>query len=327
MFVGNYDLIHILELVKDAETIAIAGHVNPDGDCIGSTLAMYNYLKHTGKSIDVYLEPIGREFKELPGSDAIKNKAENKVYDVFFMMDLGDTERIGVASKLFETAKKTICIDHHITSKGVADENFIFPSLSSTCELVFEMMDVELISKDVAACLYTGIIHDTGVFHHNCTSKRTMEIAGELIAKGIDFGHIIDHNFYSRTFKQNQVLGRCLMESLILWDGVGIVSYVTQKELDFYMVGNNDLSGIIDQLRLTEGVKVAIFIHEKDPHTYKVSMRATVPDIDVSKVAAFFGGGGHKMAAGCTISSGKVHDVINNITKQLQFQLLEKGYI
>ena len=311
MFVGNYDLIHILELVKDAEAIAIAGHVNPDGDCIGSTLAVYNYLKHTGKTIDVYLEPIGREFKELPGSDVIKNKAENKVYDVFFMMDLGDTERIGVASKLFETAKNTICIDHHITSKGVADENFIFPSLSSTCELVFEMMDVELISKDVAACLYTGIIHDTGVFHHNCTSKRTMEIAGELMAKGIDFGHIIDHNFYSRTFKQNQVLGRCLMESLILWDGVGIVSYVTQKELDFYMVGNNDLGGIIVQLRLT----------------YKVSMRATVPDIDVSKVAAFFGGGGHKMAAGCTISSGKVHDVINNITKQLQFQLLEKGYI
>ena len=288
MFVGNYDLIHILELVKDAETIAIAGHVNPDGDCIGSTLAMYNYLKHTGKTIDVYLEPIGREFKELPGSDVIKNKAENKVYDVFFMMDLGDTERIGVASKLFETAKKTICIDHHITSKGVADENFIFPSLSSTCELVFEMMDVELISKDVAACLYTGIIHDTGVFHHNCTSKRTMEIAGELMAKGIDFGHIIDHNFYSRTFKQNQVLGRCLMESLILWDGVGIVSYVTQKELDFYMVGNNDLGGIIDQLRLTDGVKVAVFIHEKEPHTYKVSMRATVSDIDVSKVAVLF---------------------------------------
>ena len=327
MFVGNYDLIHILELVKDAETIAIAGHVNPDGDCIGSTLAVYNYLKHTGKTIDVYLEPIGREFKELPGSDAIKNKAENKVYDVFFMMDLGDTERIGVASKLFETAKKTICIDHHITSKGVADENFILPTLSSTCEVLFEMMDVELITKDVATCLYTGIIHDTGVFHHSCTSKRTMEIAGELMAKGIDFGHIIDHNFYSRTYKQNQVLGRCLMESLLLWDGVGIVSYVTQKELDFYMVSNSDLGGIIDQLRLTEGVKVAVFIHEKEPHTYKVSMRSTVPDLDVSKVASFFGGGGHKMAAGCTITSGKVHDVINNITKQLQFQLLEKGYI
>ena len=327
MFVGNYDLTHILDLVKDAENIAIAGHVNPDGDCTGSTLAMYNYLKHTGKTIDVYLEPIGREFRDLPGADSIKNEVEDKVYDVFFMMDLGDTDRIGVASKLFETAKKTICIDHHITSKGVADENFILPTLSSTCEVLFEMMDVELITKDVATCLYTGIIHDTGVFHHSCTSKRTMEIAGELMAKGIDFAGIIDHNFYSRTYKQNQVLGRCLMESLLLWDGVGIVSYVTQKELDFYMVSNSDLGGIIDQLRLTEGVKVAIFIHEKEPHTYKVSMRSTVPDIDVSKVAAFFGGGGHKMAAGCTIPSGIVHDVINNITKQLQFQLLEKGYI
>jgi hypothetical protein len=327
MFVGNYDLTHILDLVKDAETIAIAGHVNPDGDCTGSTLAMYNYLKHTGKTIDVYLEPIGREFRDLPGADSIKNEVEDKVYDVFFMMDLGDTDRIGVASKLFETAKKTICIDHHITSKGIADKNFILPTLSSTCEIVFEMMDVELITKDVATCLYTGIIHDTGVFHHSCTSKRTMEIAGELMAKGIDFAGIIDHNFYSRTYKQNQVLGRCLMESLLLWDGVGIVSYVTQKELDFYMVSNSDLGGIIDQLRLTEGVKVAVFIHEKEPHTYKVSMRSTVPDIDVSKVATFFGGGGHKMAAGCTIPSGKVHDVINNITKQLQFQLLEKGYI
>ena len=327
MFVGNYDLTHILDLVKDAENIAIAGHVNPDGDCTGSTLAMYNYLKHTGKTIDVYLEPIGREFRDLPGADSIKNEVEDKVYDVFFMMDLGDIDRIGVVSKLFETAKKTICIDHHITSKGVADENFILPTLSSTCEVLFEMMDVELITKDVATCLYTGIIHDTGVFHHSCTSKRTMEIAGELMAKGIDFGHIIDHNFYSRTYKQNQVLGRCLMESLLLWDGVGIVSYVTQKELDFYMVDNGDLGGIIDQLRLTEGVKVAIFIHEKEPHTYKVSMRSTVPDIDVSNVAAFFGGGGHKMAAGCTIPSGIVHDVINNITKQLQFQLLEKGYI
>ena len=327
MFVGNYNLVHILDLIKDAKTIAVAGHINPDGDCIGSTLAIYNYLKNSGKAVDVYLEPIGQEFYELSGSEFIKNEPEDKSYDVFFMLDLGDIDRIGVASKLFKKAKKTICIDHHITSKGVADENFIITSLSSTCELIFEMMDIDLINKDTASCLYTGIIHDTGVFHHNCTSKRTMEIAGELMAKGIDFGHIIDHNFYSKTYKQNQVLGRCLMESMMLWGGVGIVSYLTRKEMDFYMIDDNDLSGIIDQLRLTEGVKVAILIREKEPHSFKVSMRSTVSDLDVSKVAAFFGGGGHKMASGCTISSGTVHDVINNITKQLQFQLHAKGYI
>ncbi len=327
MFVGNYNLVHILDLIKDAKTVAVAGHINPDGDCVGSTLAVYNYLKNAGKHADVYLEPIGQEFYELPGAEFIKNEPEDKVYDVFFMLDLGDVERIGVASELFNKAKKTICIDHHITSKGVADENFIITSLSSTCELIFEMLDFDLIDKNVATCLYTGIIHDTGVFHHNCTSKRTMQVAGELMDKGVDFGHIIDHNFYSKSYKQNQVLGRCLMESMLLWEGVGVVSYLTRKEMDFYMIDDNDLGGIIDQLRLTEGVKVAIFVREKEPHSFKVSMRSTVTDLDVSKVAAFFGGGGHKMAAGCTISSGTVHDVINNITKQLQFQLCAKGYI
>nr|WP_315103867.1 bifunctional oligoribonuclease/PAP phosphatase NrnA [uncultured Catonella sp.] len=324
---GNYNLVHILDLIKDAKTVAVAGHINPDGDCVGSTLAVYNYLKNAGKHADVYLEPIGQEFYELPGAEFIKNEPEDKVYDVFFMLDLGDVERIGVASELFNKAKKTICIDHHITSKGVADENFIITSLSSTCELIFEMLDFDLIDKNVATCLYTGIIHDTGVFHHNCTSKRTMQVAGELMDKGVDFGHIIDHNFYSKSYKQNQVLGRCLMESMLLWEGVGVVSYLTRKEMDFYMIDDNDLGGIIDQLRLTEGVKVAIFVREKEPHSFKVSMRSTVTDLDVSKVAAFFGGGGHKMAAGCTISSGTVHDVINNITKQLQFQLCAKGYI
>lgn len=327
MFVGNYNLVHILDLVKDAETVAVAGHVNPDGDCVGSALAVYNYLTKAGKNVDIYLDQFGREFDELPGTEFVKNKAYDKAYDVFFMLDLGDVERIGVVSELFYKAKKTICLDHHLTSKGVADENYIITTLSSTCELVFEMMDIDFIDKDIAACLYTGIIHDTGVFHHGCTSKRTMEIAGELMAKGIDFGHIIDHNFYSKTYKQNQVLGRCLMESMLLWDGVGVVSYLTRKEMDFYMIGDNDVGGIIDQLRLTEGVKVAIFVREKGPHLFKVSMRSTVTDLDVSKVAAFFGGGGHKMAAGCTISSGTVHDVINNVTKQLQFQLHAKGYI
>lgn len=327
MFVGNYNLVHILDLVKDAKTIAVAGHTNPDGDCVGSALAVFNYLKNAGKDVDIFLEPIGPEFDELPGSEFIKNEPVDKDYDVFFMLDLGDVDRIGVAADLFGKAKKTICLDHHITSKGIADENFIVTSLSSTCELIFEMMDSDLIDKGIAACLYTGIIHDTGVFHHNCTSKRTMEIAGELMDKGIDFGHIIDHNFYSKTYKQNQVLGRCLMESMLLWEGVGVVSYLTRKEMDFYMIGENDLGGIIDQLRLTEGVKVAIFIKEKEPHLFKVSLRSTVTDIDVSKVAAFFGGGGHKMASGCTISGGTVHDVINNITKQLQVQLHAKGYI
>ncbi len=327
MFVGNYGLPHILDLIKGKEKIAIAGHVNPDGDCTGSSLALYNYIKNSGKEADVFLEPINSEFLCLPNSQAVKNEATDEKYDIFFMVDCGDVNRIGFSGEMFKQAKQTVCIDHHITSVGIADLNYIIPSLSSTCELIFEMMDTELITEETASCLYTGIIHDTGVFHHKSTSKRTMEVAGELMEKGINFPELIDHNFYAKTYKQNQVLGRCLMESMLLWNGVGIVTYLTLKDLHFYGVGDNDLGGIIDQLRLTEGVKIALFVHEKEPHSFKVSMRSTVEDIDLSKIAASLGGGGHKMAAGCTVLGGTVHDVINNITKQLEFQLRTKGYI
>lgn len=318
----------ILEMIKGMETIAISGHIHPDGDCIGSALALYGYIKeNTGILADVYLESIPKAFTKLPNVSVIKHKETEQIYDLFIMLDVGDKSRLGFSEKIYEKAKKTICLDHHITSLGIADINVIRPSLSSTSELLYELMDKEKVSKEVASCLYTGIIHDTGVFHHNCTSKRTMEIAGELIEKGIPFSELIDVSFYQKTYKQNQVLGRCLMESLLLWDGLGIVSYVTGKEMDFYMIESEDLDGIIDQLRLTEGVKVAILVYESEPHTYKVSMRSTVSDLDVSKVAAFFGGGGHKMAAGCTLSSSKVHDIINNVTKQIEPQLIAKGYL
>lgn len=327
MFAGNYNLMNVSDIVKDAETIATSGHITPDGDCAGSNLAFYNYLKKAGKTVDVYLEKLPKTFSGLSGFELVKNKATDKVYDLFIMFDCGEIERIGFAGKMFKNAKKTVCIDHHVTSKGIADLNFIKPTLSSACEVLFEMMDPDLIDKETAECLYMGIIHDTGVFHHLSTSKRTMEIAGILMEKGIDFPNIIDKSFYQKTYKQNQVLGRCLLESLLLWNGLAVVSYLTLKEVEFYQVGNDDLGGIIDQLRLTEGVKVAIFIHEIVPHKFKVSLRSNAPDIEVSRICEFFGGGGHKMAAGCTIAGGKVHDVINNVTTQLQQLFVEKGYL
>lgn len=328
MVVNKKDFVSILDILEGAKSVAISGHLHPDGDCIGSALALYTYIKeNTELTPDVFLEPIGKEFISLPNAEVIKSVISDEVYDLFFMLDVGDKARLGFAEKIFDNAKKTLCIDHHITSLGIADLNVIRSNISSTSELLFDLMNEELISKDVAACLYTGIIHDTGVFHHSCTSKKTMEVAGILMEKGIDFPNLIDVSFYQKTYKQNQVLGRCLMESLLLWNGVGIVSYLTRKEMDFYMVDSNDLNGIIDQLRLTEGVKVAILIYENEPHTYKISMRSTVEDIDLSKVASFFGGGGHKMASGCTLSSSRVHDIINNVTRQIELQLIAKGYI
>ena len=146
-----------------------------------------------------------------------------------------------------------------------------------------------------------------------------MEIAGFLMGKGVDFGSIIDNSFYKKTYVQNQIMGRALLESITFLDGKAIFSALRQSDLDFYGVTGKDLDGIIDQLRLTEGVEVAIFLYETGPQQYKVSLRSQ-KIVDVSQVAFYFGGGGHVRAAGCTMS-GSIHDVINNLSLHIAKQL------
>ena len=190
---------------------------------------------------------------------------------------------------------------------------------SSASEVLFEQLNPDSIDKNAAECLYTGLIHDTGVFKYSCTSARTMEIAGFLMEKGVDFGSIIDNSFYKKTYVQNQIMGRALLESITFLDGKAIFSALRQSDLDFYGVTGKDLDGIIDQLRLTDGVEVAIVLYETGPQQYKVSLRSQ-KIVDVSQVAAYFGGGGHVRAAGCTMS-GSIHDVINNLSLHIAKQL------
>ena len=146
-----------------------------------------------------------------------------------------------------------------------------------------------------------------------------MEIAGKLMAKGIAFGRIIDETFFKRTYVQNQILGRALLESISFMDRKCIFAAVRQKDMDFYGAGSSDLDGIVEQLRVTDGVECAIFLHETENHVYKVSMRSN-SQVDVSRIAAYFGGGGHVRAAGCTMS-GSVHDVINNLSIHIAEQI------
>jgi phosphoesterase RecJ-like protein len=146
-----------------------------------------------------------------------------------------------------------------------------------------------------------------------------MEIAGKLMEKGINFSKIIDDSFYRKTYIQNQILGRALLESITFHDSQCIFSVINKKDMEFYGVSGSDMDGIIDQLRITEGVECAIFMYETGCREYKVSLRSTA-DLDVSKIAVYFGGGGHKKAAGCTMA-GSVHDVINNLSDQIVKQL------
>lgn len=309
------------DILKDVKSVGITGHIRPDGDCTGSVLALYNYIVENmpETDVDLYLEQPGSEFYYLKNIDKIKNIPEDKKYDVFFVLDCSSLDRIEPFISCFNNASKTVCIDHHVSNTGFTDLSKIEPQASSACEVLYGTMDADKISRNVAECIYTGIIHDTGVFKYSCTSKKTMEIAGEMMEKGIDYSDIIDNTFYKKTYVQNQILGRALLESVLFYDGKCIFTTVTMDEMEFYGVTGRELGGIVEQLRLTDGVEVAIFLYQTGEEEYKVSLRSK-KKIDVAAIATQFGGGGHVRAAGYT-AKGSVYQIINSIG-----ELIEKQY-
>lgn len=312
----------ILEsMIQEASSVAILGHIHPDGDCMGSTLGLWNYLRREYPQIRavVYLEAASSKFSYMQGFDQIRHETDKENYDLCICLDCGSEDRLGEFLPYLKESKKSLCLDHHVTNTRFAQVNLVSEQASSSCEVLYEQLRPEAIDKSVAECLYTGIVHDTGVFKFSCTSARTMEIAGKLMGKGIDFGEIIDGSFYRKTYVQNQILGRALLESITFMDGKCIFSAIKKKDMDFYGVTSKDLDGIIDQLRLTEGVECALFLYETGPQQYKVSMRSQHL-VDVSRIAAYFGGGGHVRAAGCTMN-GSIHDVINNLAGHIEKEL------
>ena len=313
------------EIIKDAKKIAVAGHIRPDGDCVGSALGIYNYVADNApeKEIHVYLEQPSPKLSYLANFDKIENEVKDDGFDLFIAVDTADPERMGVAKKAFEMADKKVNIDHHISNLSYADINYIVPEVISCSEVLYDMMDLEKISKNTAEALYTGIVHDSGVFKYPATTGHTMEVAGKLLDKGLDCQKIIDEGFYEKTYVQNQILGRALLESMIVMDGTCIFSYLTEKDMAFYGVTQKELGGIVEQLRLTAGVECAIFMYEIANLEFKVSLRSK-KYIDVNKVATYFGGGGHMHAAGCYFK-GTAHDAINNILIQIEKQMKKTG--
>lgn len=310
------------EMLAQADTVAIGGHIRPDGDCVGSCMGLYRYIKdnYKGKEADVYLEDIPETFKVLEETEKIRHEIpQGKIYDLFICLDCGDEERLGFSKPLYQGARHTLCIDHHISNGNFAEENYIDPDASSTSELVYSLVDADKISRAAAQALYLGIVHDTGVFQYSCTRPETLQAAAVLLKKGVDAPNLIRDTFYVKSYVQNQILGRALMESILFLDGRCIVSYIRKSTMDFYGVTSKELDGIVSYLRNTKGVKVAIFMYELEPEMYKVSLRSD-EDVDVSRIAGEFGGGGHKRAAGA-VMSGNFYNIINRLSEKIDYQL------
>ena len=311
--------------IKGAKRIGIAGHIRPDGDCVGSCLGLGLYLRENYpelEAVDIHLESVPEKFRVLEGTETICTSYPEKTYDVFFSLDCGDIGRLGNAAEYLKTAGKVICVDHHISNHGFGDVQFIEPAASSTSELIYLLLDDAELSVSAAKALYMGIAHDTGVFQYSCTSPDTMRVAAMLMEKGVPHTYILEETYYKKTYRQNQVMGKALLESMRLMDGKIIISVMRKREMDFFGVTTTDLDGIVSQLKLTEGVEVAIFLYEVGNMEFKVSLRSK-EQVDVSKVASYFGGGGHVRAAGVTMK-GTFHDIINNLTLHIERQMLHQ---
>jgi len=320
----------ILEVISSEHTIGISGHIKPDGDCFGSTMALYRYLKQEfqERQIDLYLEMVPNSFHSFFETDEIKTKEmmEGKLdglpsYDLFISLDCGSPDRLGFVEPLFNEAKHTVNIDHHISNVFFGDVNHVVAHASSTCEVMFDLFDEDKLTDEIAMALYLGMVHDTGVFKYSNTSRHTMEIAGKLMERGIPFSRIIDETFYEKSYTQNLLIGRCVLDSDLFLDGQVIATHLELSTIEKYGADPTELEGIVDQLRITRGIDVAIFIHETADKEYKVSLRANNRDvIDVSKIAVHFGGGGHVKAAGCTMQ-GTYQEVYDKLLEQIKAQL------
>lgn len=314
-------LENIKEKVENAKSILIITHLNPDGDAMGSSLGLLAALKKIEKKATVYIPIPNKTFSYLPGySEIVTEISDVNEYDLCIALDSSDLERLGTGREFFERIEDTIVIDHHITNQSFADINYLNAVASSTCEnliVVLAAMNIA-INKEIAECLYTGILTDTGAFRYNIQSE-TFEFVAMLMETGIETAKIYRKLFDSTTLNKTKLLGKALNRLEVLEDGKVSFTYITREDLQELNLDESDADGIVNFGRNIEGTEVSIFIKEQEGK-HKVSMRAN-EYVDVSIIASKFAGGGHVRAAGfesvMTLEQIKTA-VLEEVKKQLK---------
>ncbi len=310
-------MINLLQECMGAKVIGITGHIRPDGDCVGSCMALYLYLRKVLPEADitVYLEESARAYYHIAQVEAIDfTFTAKKHYDVFFCLD-SMPDRVGQAEVLYKGAAKKINIDHHITNPGSGDVNYIEPEIGSTAELIYNLIPEEALDNGIAKALYIGIIHDTGVFQFSNTRPSTFIAASKLIQYDIDFANLIQESFYEKSYKQTKIMAEAVLRSKMYLAGKCLLSYMTQEDMARFQANTNDFTGIINRLKTVRGVDCAVFIYEMEPGNFKVSLRTT-DRLDATAVTTKFGGGGHVRAAGCNIQ-GKLQSIIDRLIAEI----------
>jgi phosphoesterase RecJ-like protein len=312
----------VIAAIKKYKRFLVVAHVNPEGDSLCSQLAMKELLYILGKTaFIVNHDQVPEHYKFLPKADEISTDLKKKIdFDAVLVLDCPTLKRIGAVRDLIPQGKPVINIDHHISSEKFGDVNWVDANASSTGEMVYRIykeMEIPL-TREIALCLYIAILTDTGNFNYDNTSRLTHEIAGELLGYGLDPAVVSESVYEQRTMEDIRFLGMVL--STLKVNRAGDVAYleITRQMIKETGAELAKAEGFINYARSIGGVKIAIVFKEdlKDQNRINISFRSK-GDIDVNGIAAYFGGGGHTKASGCTLA-GSLAEVEKRVLDKVE---------
>lgn len=294
----------ISRLFEESERILIIGHKKPDGDACGSILALYIYLSGLGKSVSAFVNdepPV--YFNFLPFFEEIKSDKNifSEPWDLIIFVDSGDISHTCVDVAAIASIP-TINIDHHFSNAGYGFANLVVPTASSTCEIIYKLLrDLGAdIDRRIANCLLTGILNDTGGFSNAATTLESMAVASDLTKRGGKIYQIFDHSVKNKSLNGLKLWGQVLSRIRINTKYNVAYTYVTAEDFSQFSVNENELDGIANFLNVITDVNFSMVLH-LDKGKTKVSLRTTRDDVDLARLAGYFGGGGHKKASGFTV--------------------------
>lgn len=313
-------LDEILKEINKANNIVILTHENPDGDAVGSSLAMYLILKRLNKNVEIIIPKYSRVFSKLPKIDETLQEGTLQKYDLAIALDCATIKLLNGWANYFEDAKERIVIDHHSSNSMYGDLNYVdlgSPACAQVIYAIFKYYNWE-IDQDIGTCLMTGIITDTGGFQYSAVSKETFEIASELLSLGVNISKIYKQMLATYTKTSFELKKLALNRMEFLEDGKITFTYITKEDEENINAETGDYEGIVNEGRNLEGVEVSIFLHETDKG-FKASLRAN-EYVNVSDVCLMFGGGGHVRAAGVTMQ-GTPQEIKEKLVKEIVRQL------
>lgn len=316
------DVKELFNLINSSQNICIAGHKAPDGDCIGSVMALYEFLKPLNKNITACIDGrIPYNYQEFVDENILLQEYNNEEFDLLFILDCSDADRLGKFKDVFIKAKKSVCIDHHITNNSYADINIIDSSMSSTGELLYDVLKTSgnKISMEVATYIYLAILTDTGKFSYSNTSAETHKKTAELIELGVNVSEIDNIVYNSKPSNVVKAFIDCISTIELYYDNKLGIAVITNEILEKNNVDMGDIDGVVEFIREIKEAEVSCVLKEYETNNTKVSLRSK-NHIDVSSISVMFNGGGHKKAAGFEID-----DNIQN-TKKIIIDTFKKSF-